>query len=265
MSVMRCLLLVDKLCLFLQSSVLKRHVVFLLVPFLWLLTLEVFADSTPLSCVDDYQAANKTFQRIENEWPLRSNRDEISQYIQNLGVHLALLKGYGNALPWHFSVVRNLAPNAFSIGGGYVFVTEGAINFTETESELAAILAHEIGHELAGHFCTVQSSNVFTGMFDDLFRSKSEQHRVGIGSLTQVIDVSKEQQADRIALSIIKAGGYDPTAMLDLAKRMPTNGTIHLIDASRIQALEKAIINLSAQPTQSSNEFLTIKRTLVSQ
>lgn len=250
--------------LFLQLSALKRHVVFLFVPLLLILTPEIFADSYPLSCSDDHQSANEVFQRIENEWPLRSSGDEVTQYIQNLGVHLAQLKGYGNAFSWHFSVVRNLAPNAFSIGGGYVFVTEGAINFAETESELVAILAHEVGHELAGHFCVVQDS-AFAIMYDDFFRSKPEQHRVGVGSLTQVIDVGKEQQADRIALSILKAGGYDPTAMLNLARRLPSNGTTHLIDASRIQVLERVIANLSVQPTQSSSEFLAIKRTLASQ
>jgi len=244
---------------------LKRHVVFLLVPFLLLFTTDVVADSYPLSCADDYQAANTVFQRIENEWPLRSSKDEITRYVQKLGVHLAQLKGYGNAFAWHFSVVRNLAPNAFSIGGGYIFVTEGAINFAETESELVAILGHEIGHELAGHFCIVQPPNVFSTLLDDVFMPKPEQYQVGVGSLTQVIDVGKEQQADRIALSIIKAGGYDPTAMLNLARRLPLNGTTHLIDASRIQVLEKAIVNLPVQATQSSNEFLAIKRVLVSQ
>jgi len=251
--------------LFFRLFTLKRHVVFLLVPFLLLFKPDVVADSYPLPCADDRQVANKVFQRIENEWPLRNNRDEVTQYIQNLGVHLAQLKGYGDAFSWHFSVVRNLAPNAFSIGGGYVFVTEGAISFAETESELVAILAHEIGHELAGHFCTSQTSDGFTMFLDDLFLPKPEQYRVGVGSLTQVIDVGKEQQADRIALSIIKTGGYDPIAMLNLARRLPLNGTTHLIDASRIKVLEKAIINLPVQATQSSNEFLIIKRALASQ
>jgi predicted Zn-dependent protease len=265
MSVMRCLLLVDKLNLFSHLSLLKRHVIFLFLPLLLSSVPDVFADSSSLACTDDHQAAKKVSQRIENEWPLRSSGDEVTQYIQNLGVHLAQLKGYGNAFPWHFSVVRNLAPNAFSIGGGYVFVTEGAISFAETESELAAILAHEIGHELAGHFCVVQVPNVLVSLYDDLFRPKPEQHQIGVGSLTQVIDVDKEQQADRIALSIIKTGGYDPSAMIDLARRMPSNGNTHLIDASRIHVLEKALADLPAQPAKSSNEFLAIKRNLAFQ
>ena len=238
---------------------------FLLVPLFLLFTSEAFAESYSLPCADDQQAANSVFQRIEDEWPLRSSGDEVTRYIQNLGIHLARLKAYGNAFSWHFSVVRNLAPNAFSIGGGYVFVTEGAISFARTESELVAILAHEVGHELAGHFCIAQTSNTFGTLFNDSFIANPEQHSIGVGSLTQVIDVVKEQQADSIALSIIKAGGYDPAAMLAIARRVPLDGGTQLIDATRIQALEKAIANLPAQSTKNSREFLAIKRSLTYQ
>jgi predicted Zn-dependent protease len=252
---------VAKYNFFSQLSLLKRLVVFLLLPLLLLFTADVFANADPIPCADNHQAVNKTLHRIENEWPLRSSGDEVTQYIQKLGVHLAQLKGYANAFKWQFSVIRNISPNAFSIGDGYVFVTEGAINFAESESELVAILAHEIGHELAGHFCTPQTSNT---IFDDVFKPKPDNHRIGVGSLTQVIDVAKEQQADRIALSIIQEGGYDPKAMLTFARRLTLDVSTHLIDPSRIQALEKAIADLPAQPAQSSNEFLAIKRIIAS-
>ncbi|MGR9014470.1 MAG: M48 family metallopeptidase, partial [Gammaproteobacteria bacterium] len=105
------------------------------------------------SCDDKRQAIDLSLQRIESEWPIRGSGDTLSRYVQKLGVRLAYFSVYGRNIPWRFSVVRNLAPNAFSIGGGYVFITDGAVNFVQNESELAAILAHELGHELAGHFC----------------------------------------------------------------------------------------------------------------
>ena len=250
-----------KHCLFAKSSTFKRCLVFLLAPLLFF-TPRVFADNFQ-ACIDDQQSVNSVFQRIQNEWPLYGSGEEVTQYVQNLGIHLARLIGYGNAFPWRFYVVRNLAPNAVSIGGGYVFITEGAISFAQTESELVAILAHEIGHEVAGHFCLTQKNEPFDSFFDDLSTPSSQSHQVGIGSLTQVIDVVKEQQADHIALSIIKAGGYDPRAMLTLARRLPLDGSTHLIDLSRIQSLEQAIANLPIQPRQSSNEFFAIKHKLI--
>ena len=234
---------------------------------LFLFFSSVYANDSSLPCTDNYEAASSTAQRIENEWPLRSSGDEITLYVQKLGVHLAQLKGYGDSFAWRFSVVRNLTPNAFSIGNGYVFITEGAINFAESESELAAILAHELGHELAGHFCkNPQTQRSFSTAFDDLFiPKKTEQRRVDIGSLTQVIDVKKELQADSIALSILKAGSYDISSMLKLAKRLPSDSRTHLIDAFRIQALGKIIAKLPVRPIQDSAEFTEIKRILSTQ
>lgn len=242
-----------------------RHNFFLLMP-LFIFCSSVYAKNNTLPCTDNYEAAASTAQRIENEWPLRSSGDEITRYVQKLGVHLAQLKGYGDAFAWRFSVVRNLTPNAFSIGNGYVFVTEGAINFAESESELAAIIAHELGHELAGHFCKTPTQGSFPTVLDDLFiPKKNEQYRAGVGSLTQVIDVKKELQADRIALSIMKAGGYDIRSMLKLAKRLPSNSRTHLIDASRVQALEKIIPKFPVQSIQDSPDFTKIKRLLKAQ
>ena len=141
---------------------------------------------------------------------------------KNSGVRLANFSVYGRNIPWRFSVVRNLAPNAFSIGGGYVFITDGAVNFVQNESEMAAILAHEIGHELAGHFCGASDPSNSGGLFDIFSTPETQQHKVGVGSMTLSIDPVKEQQADQIALSILQAGGYDPQAMLDVARRMPS-------------------------------------------
>jgi predicted Zn-dependent protease len=54
----------------------------------------------------------------------------------------------------HYSVRVLDAPgvvNAFSIPGGHIYVTSGLLDFVQNESELAAILGHEIGHVVAGH------------------------------------------------------------------------------------------------------------------
>jgi predicted Zn-dependent protease len=212
------------------------------------------------ACVSEQQAAQTMLQKIDNEWPMRGSGDAVSQYVQRLGERLANVGDYRHYHNWRFSVVRNLAPNAFSIGDGYVFITDGAVKFTQNESELAAILAHEIGHQLAGHFCNTHNNGDLFDIFSPL--ETQQQQQVGVGSMTQLIDPVKEQQADQVALSILQSSGYNPHAMLDITRRLPAGGAAHLMDTNRIQFLEYTLANSPPSSISSSDEFQSMKRIL---
>jgi beta-barrel assembly-enhancing protease len=70
----------------------------------------------------------------------------------------------------HYSVRILDAPgvvNAFSIPGGHIYVSSGLLDFVENESELAAVLAHEVGHVVAGHASNrIARVNIFGMMLD---------------------------------------------------------------------------------------------------
>ncbi|MGZ5000666.1 MAG: M48 family metallopeptidase [Methylomonas sp.] len=218
-------------------------------------------------CPGELDKAMKIRQRIVREWPLRPSADEVSQYVQNLGLRLAARYGAeGQAINWRFTLVRNLAPNAFSIGAGNVFVNEGAISFAQNEAELAAILAHELAHELAGHFCEPSPPNASRSLFDIFAAPETQRYETNdMGSMTQIIDPVKERQADQIAVSILRAAGFNPLSMLDVARRLPSGTAGHLPDASRIQALQQTMPNMPQTMTNSSDEFRRAKQILGSQ
>jgi predicted Zn-dependent protease len=240
----------------------KRHLRILAVPLFMLVIMQAEAGYRVLPCPEEKQAAHSALQKINNEWPTRGSGDPVSQYIQKLGYYLGQLIPDGRRIGWHFEVVRNLAPNAFSIGNGYIFVTEGAINLAQNESELAAILAHEIGHELAGHFCN-DSSTKFSSDWSNIFLPLTNRSRqVGIGSMTQTIDPAKEQQADRVALHILLAAGFNPQAMLDVSRRLPVESGAHFTDTLRLQSLERAVTSMPPKPAQDSPDFISIKQQL---
>ena len=48
-------------------------------------------------------------------------------------------------LPWTFIVLDTDGVNAFAAPGGFVHITRGALALLQDESELAAVLGHEIG------------------------------------------------------------------------------------------------------------------------
>jgi predicted Zn-dependent protease len=212
-------------------------------------------------CPGEQDAGQATARRIDREWPLRGSGDPVTEYLRDLGIRLARQSARAAGVEWHFAVVRNRSPNAFSVGGGHVYVTDGAVSFAENESELAGILAHEIGHQLAGHFCGHGPVN---DGFDDWFgeaKSSEAPAQVGIGSLMQVIDPAKERQADAIALKLMEAGGFDPKALLSLARRLPAANAIgHRANQSQQAFLEGLLTGILSRKRPDSEAFSKIKR-----
>lgn len=224
-------------------------------------------------CAGEREQALKVAQRIDREWPLFGHGDIPSVYIRALGERLAQSTAQGRVVPWHFQVVRDRAANAYWVGGGFVYVTEGALNLVQTESEIAAILAHEMGHQLAGHLC--QAPPTLWESFWSLMggwstpESGREVHKQGVGSLTQVIDMAKELEADRLAVQILDLAGYDPRAVLTVARRLPAGDSFHrLRDQRRIRALEDLVVGYpsrSEKGSKGSKELQRVKRELASQ
>ena len=216
-------------------------------------------------CPGEQDRARSALQRIQREWPLRGSGDAVTRFVQSFGDRIALFSDRGRMITWRFALVRNLAPNAFSIGAGFVFVTDGSVGFARNESELAAILAHEMGHELAGHFCGTAPSSDSSGWFDIFSDRKNERNEIGFESLKQEIDVAEEQQADQIAVSILQSAGYNPHAMLEVARRLPTGGLVHQASAPRIQALTRLLTGLPTVAVHDSAKFQAIKGILAAE
>jgi beta-barrel assembly-enhancing protease len=79
------------------------------------------------------------------------NQDaEVQQYIESIGEKL-VANSDSPASPFHFFVVLENDINAFAGPGGYIGVNSGLILMTEEESELASVIAHEIGHVTQRH------------------------------------------------------------------------------------------------------------------
>ena len=91
-------------------------------------------------------------RQIGEQWPLRAIDDPVADYVQRIGLRLARVVDPKRSQPWDFYVVRKAEPSAIAIGGGHFVISDGLIAFVRNESELAAVLAHEISHQSLGHF-----------------------------------------------------------------------------------------------------------------
>lgn len=212
-------------------------------------------------CDGETERSLKSAESITFEWPLRPPNDSPTRYLQALGERLIqnyrMYQGWfrrkflGQDWPqdeWRFFMVKDLSPNAFSIGNGRTYITDGTFIFVRTEAELAAILAHEISHQLCGHFCyATQSNNAI---------------RQPLGSLVQVLDMAKEVEADELSLEILMSTGFPPSSMLEVVKRLPENKNIHQYQNRLIYLNKKLELMDEFHTPPSSDEFLKIKKNL---
>lgn len=179
-----------------------------------------------VDCPEEKRRVAAVRERIEREWPLRTT-DTVVQYIRDFGHSLAVRADIGHAASWRFEVLRDYSVNAFSIGDGLIYLTEGAILNAADESELAAILAHEMGHQLAGHFCAGPTPNENRKSWWETLLSPTDSATSEIptrqdakfGSLRRGVDPAKEREAEDLAANILRTAGYDPMAQMTPAQR----------------------------------------------
>lgn len=204
---------------------------------------------------DDAEArrARITANRIEASWPLVGS-GPVTTYVRELGARLAEHAG-ASPYPWRFVVVRNRAANAFAIGGGRVYVNDGVVLGCENEAEVAAILAHEMGHQQAGHFGSPAAGR------------DEGNARVELGAVTQELDPAKEREADRLALQILAGAGYDPHAALTLALREQSNASpgAPVGDAARIESLRAALDAYPAGGKLDGDAYRALRRRLAAE
>jgi len=207
------------------------------------------------ACNSEIRNAAKASERIAAEWPLRLPQDAKTQYVRKIVdylipvIKLNIESGHLNwpsEGKWEFLLIRDLSANAYSIGNGKVYITDGTYNFVETEAELAAIIAHEMAHQLMGHFC----------------RNDKNSAGRGIGSFFQVLNNAREIEADSMAVEILLHTRFPPQAMLAVVERMPVLKPAAAQKKLRIDALEKRLKDVKITPFTSSPEFLRIKQSL---
>lgn len=169
-----------------------------------------------------------TYQQMSGD--MRFIRDaELEGYLRQIGAKLVQhLPPTG--LKFQFFIVDLPDANAFNIPGGYVFVSRKLIGFTNSEDELAGVVAHELGHATVRHAASDVSEllkkilNVKQlGDRKDVIEKYNlliERERTKRVSQSRSHEDGQQLQADRIGLFALVAAGYDATAFGDFFSRL---------------------------------------------
>ncbi|HET9427742.1 MAG TPA: M48 family metalloprotease [Allosphingosinicella sp.] len=121
-----------------------------------------------------------------------------------------------------FTLVNSDVVNAFAVPGCYIYVTRGMMSIVNSEAELGAVLAHEVGHIVAAHGRRQQSRSFWRtlGVLAVGLVTGSEQLTRMAGRAAEYFTLrysrTQEYQADDLGIRYLAALGYDPYAVQDM-------------------------------------------------
>jgi len=169
---------------------------------------------------------NNTFTRVSAQWQAEwKTGSELAVKIEqdSTVVEDPILMAYVNSL--ELAIVRRSGlhgcflvkildsseVNAFSLPGGFLYLTSGLILIAESEGELAAALAHETGHVTARHFAKIENKMRIGRRVALAAGPAGYLVRRLLGPLlTKKLIRNTEFEADQLSLQYQNASGYDP-------------------------------------------------------
>lgn len=191
--------------------------------------------------------------------------ERVIQYVHSVGTYVAeATERYD--IRFIFYLLDTDRINAVSCPGGYIVLTRGLLELLHDESELAALLAHEMAHVIAGHAMQEMEDRAVSmkadSAFDRLGRETSvsdvEMDLVGITNRAVSIATSpkldkQEFEADKMAILYLARSGYDLNGLTRLLYTMRNKheSNIDMFDLNyrnhpdfreRIRHVEKEII-----------------------
>ncbi len=209
---------------------------------------------------------------------------ELNAYIQALGQKL-VAQSDNPQQAFRFFIINDASTNAFAVPGGFIGVHTGLILNTQSESELASVLAHEIAHITQRHIprmiSEAQRASIPTmaAILAGILLAGSGQQGGGAAiALTTATAAQRginftrafEEEADRIGMGILAASGFDPRAMPVFFERMqnanrynetslPEFLRTHPVTTNRIADSRNRAERYPYRQTADSGDFLHVR------
>jgi predicted Zn-dependent protease len=169
--------------------------------------------------------------RLLGRYGLYAN-DPLTKYVNLVGQSLA---AYSNRpeLKYHFAVLNTSEINAYAAPGGYIFITKGAIDKMQDESELAGVIAHEMGHINGKHVVKELDIKATEGSaaagLARLIGGGTESARIAFSkAVDKAMDTlfttgykrEDEIEADKGSVMQCAVAGYDPAGLIRYFERI---------------------------------------------
>ncbi|MBI4005905.1 MAG: M48 family metallopeptidase [Gammaproteobacteria bacterium] len=159
---------------------------------------------------------------------------EVESYIQSIGYQLAA-NSDNSQIPFNFFVMNDPVINAFAAPGGVVGINSGVILNSNTESELAGVMAHEVAHvtqrhmartfEKASQLSLPMAATIVGAILLGVANPEAGQAALaiatGVSAQYQInFTRANEEEADRVGMQLLARSGFDPHGMPAFFERL---------------------------------------------
>jgi predicted Zn-dependent protease len=213
---------------------------------------------------------------------------EVTDYLQTLGARLAQ-HAAGARQDFEFFAMRDPTINAFAMPGGFVGVHTGLLLAAESESEVASVLGHEIGHVTQRHIARMLGQQqqmqlpMLAAMAAAILLGASRPDlaagataAVQAGAIQTQLSYSRdfEREADRVGFQALEGAGFDVHAMgsffekMQRSMRIADDGSVpgylrtHPLTTERIADVQNRAASLPYRQHLDSPEFQLVRAKL---
>ena len=180
-------------------------------------------DTLDATLEKERRIGEKNLAQIEKNWPITADpaaTARLQMILNRLEPHME------RRIPYEIRIVKTEALNAFCLPGGFIFFTSGILDLLKADSEIAAVMAHEMIHADRSHSLKMaaKTNALSLAALAALLLSGGGTAPVVLAQVAQVTitnayTIEFEKEADSMGLDALIASGYNPSGMITLMEK----------------------------------------------
>ncbi len=167
----------------------------------------------------------------------------LTAYLNQLGYRLLAQRDNPDQTTFTFFLVNDKSINAFALPGGFIGVNYGLVMASDSEDELASVLAHEIAHVTQRHYARAYDMGkhselpVLAAIIAAIVLGSQGNADIGQAAIATAAGASaqhqinftrhNEEEADRIGIQLLAKAGFDPEMMAEFFEKLDKQSRLY--------------------------------------
>jgi predicted Zn-dependent protease len=193
----------------------------------------------------------------------------VNDYVSDIGNKIVRAAG-PQPFEYRFHVIEDEDLNAFAAPAGYIYIHTGTIQKARNVSELAGVMAHEVGHVAERHIAENYNRMKNTGLAHQALvlgagiagggtAAGAANLLGGVAGMAYLNSFSRdaEVEADAFAVAVLPAAGYDPRGLVTFFETLQRERliaeshlppTLRVDDGGRLEIIQRRIQLITKRP-----------------